>query len=367
LKDKLEILRQMDHAENKRAMLEGMRISRASYYRWAKVYSKKGQEGLKRRPRRVAVWNSLLEEEKLRVLKEALEHQHLSCRELALHITDSGTFSTSESSVYRILKSAGLIKPIEREPKAAKEYYRKTKRVNEQWQSDITYIKILGWGYYFLITVLDDYSRMIMGWKLATDMKGETISDVVEEALLFSGLDKAEPRPRLLSDNGSGYVGSALNDYLKTRGMKHIYASPYHPQTNGKVENYQGKAKGLYSLLVFTSPDEARRFFELFVSYYNHDRYHESIGNVTPADVYYGKRDEILGKRGELKEQTMIRRRARNQRGECATIEGLGVIRATKVDHPFWDYFGSLGEQEKHRLLEGKECTASKAYNIICN
>ena len=351
---KLAILEDVERSPNKRKLLESLGIARSTYYAWRKRVASEGDSGLVHGNRGAPAWNRLLDSERDHVLGQAKKFPQLTCRELAVRITDSGKFYISESSVYRILKAAGLIKPHVVEQKAAKEYHTKPKRVNEQWQSDITYIKIIGWGFYFLISVLDDVSRYILAWMLSEDMTGESISDVVEMARSFAGIGEEDKMPNLLSDNGSGYVGAAFNDYLDFWGIRHIYAAPYHPQTNGKIERYHLTLKINGSLLVFTTPDEFVRFMEVFVDYYNNERVHEALGNVTPADVYFGRREAILEARAELKSKSLARRKRTNQTGEEIVIEAK-PIREMNDDHPFWRYFGELTEAEKTDLLVGGE------------
>ncbi len=353
MEQKLAILTEVERSPNKKKLLKSMGVSRSTYYTWRKRVRREGKTGLEHKGRGSPGWNRLLDSEREHVLEQARAFPPLSSRELAVRITDSGRFYISESSVYRILKAAGLIKPHIVEKKAAKEYHTKPKRVNEQWQSDITYIKIVGWGFYFLISVLDDVSRFILAWHLSQDMTGESISDVVEAALAFAGIEENDKKPRFLSDNGSGYVGAALNDYLDFWGIRHIYAAPYHPQTNGKIERYHLTLKIDGSLLVFTTPDEFVRFMEVFVDYYNHERVHEALGNVTPADVYFGRRETILKARAELKERSITRRKAKNQSGIDLKLP-VEPIRKMADDHPYWKYFGVLSRTEKADLLVGK-------------
>ena len=353
MEQKLAILTEVERSPNKKKLLKSMGVSRSTYYTWRKRVRREGKTGLEHKGRGSPGWNRLLDSEREHVLEQARAFPPLSSRELAVRITDSGRFYISESSVYRILKAAGLIKPHIVEKKAAKEYHTKPKRVNEQWQSDITYIKIVGWGFYFLISVLDDVSRFILAWHLSQDMTGESISDVVEAALAFAGIEENDKKPRFLSDNGSGYVGAALNDYLDFWDIRHIYAAPYHPQTNGKIERYHLTLKIDGSLLVFTTPDEFVRFMEVFVDYYNHERVHEALGNVTPADVYFGRRETILKARAELKERSITRRKAKNQSGIDLKLP-VEPIRKMADDHPYWKYFGVLSRTEKADLLVGK-------------
>jgi transposase InsO family protein len=116
----------------------------------------------------------------------------------------------------------------------------KTTRINEQWQSDASYSFVIGWGWYYLISVLDDSSRFILAWDLRLDMTAESISEVVQEAVEWTGMEKVpvKDRTRFLSDCGPGFLARALEDYLRILEIRHIYCSPYHPQTNGKLERF---------------------------------------------------------------------------------------------------------------------------------
>jgi putative transposase len=112
--------------------------------------------------------------------------------------------------------------------------------VNQLWQTDFTYLKVTGWGWYYLSTVLDDFSRYIIAYKLCTTMAAADVTATLELALQASGLDQAgiEKRPRLLSDNGPSYVASELADWLDREGMSHTRGKPYHPMTQGKIERW---------------------------------------------------------------------------------------------------------------------------------
>ena len=184
------------------------------------------------------------------------------------------------------------------------------------WATDCCYLRVIGWGYYYLITVMDDFSRYILAWQLKRDMRADSLIDVVQQAIDATGMDKVTVKDRtsLLSDNGVGYVSRAFEDYLRLVGMKHILASPFHPQTNGKVERYQQTLKGCINQLPYDMPSELREAIESFVEYYNHQRYHEALGNVTPADVYYGKKEGIIARRKEAKQRTLQARRDYNRK-----------------------------------------------------
>jgi RNA-directed DNA polymerase len=154
--------------------------------------------------------------------------------------------------------------------------------------------------------VLDDYSRFILAWDLKRDMTAQSISEVVQQAVEWTGMERVpvEDRTRFLSDRGPGFLARALEDYLRMLEIRHIYCSPCHPQTNGKLERFHETLKARLNLLIFTSPEALRAAMAEFIEFYRYRRYHEGIGNVTPADVYYGRREETLKRRKEQKQET---------------------------------------------------------------
>jgi putative transposase len=183
--------------------------------------------------------------------------------------------------------------------------------VNELWQTDYTYFKIIGWGWYYLSTVLDDYSRFIVAWRLCTSMSARDVSNTLDDARAFTGVDqvKVKHQPRLLSDNGPCYIAGELSDYLKANGMTHTRGRPCHPQTQGKIERWHRSMKNRILLENYHLPGELKRALQRFVDYYNHERYHESLKNLTPADVFYGRGREILEQRDMIKRAMLAMRR----------------------------------------------------------
>jgi len=244
-------------------------------------------------PKPKHVWNRVPTEVKRKVVKLALQETELSPRELAVTFTDQERYFVSESTVYRTLKAHDLItSPAFIVLKAANEFKDKTTGINQLWQTDFTYIKVLGWGWFYLSTVLDDYSRYIVSWKLCTNMRAEDVTE-----------------PRLLSDNGSSYVSGDLAEWLQDKGMKHSRGAPYHPQTQGKIERWHQTLKNRILLENYFLPGDLEAQIEAFVDHYNHQRYHESINNVTPADVYFGRDKAILKQRERIKQKTLEARR----------------------------------------------------------
>jgi transposase InsO family protein len=258
------------------------------------------------------VWNRIPDDVRARIVTLALDESELSPRELAVRFTDTERYFVSEASVYRLLKALDLItSPAFIVMKAADEFKDKTTAPNQLWQTDFTYLKVTGWGWFYLSTVLDDFSRYIVAWKLCTTMKAEDVTDTLELALQASALDQINVahRPRLLSDNGPSYVSTELAEWLDEQDMSHIRGAPYHPMTQGKIERWHLTLKNRILLENYYLPGELEARIKAFVAYYNHLRYHESIDNLTPADVYFGRGQTILLERERIKRKTIQHRR----------------------------------------------------------
>ena len=309
--EKAIILGQVEkQSRGKRQALMALGIPKSSYYRWRRCDGLESHSGDRGR-----TWNRITPEEESKILAVAREHPELSSRQLAAWITDNAGFAVSESTVYRILRREGLVKRQETQLTAANEYHTKTTRPHQMWATDASYFRVVGWGYYYLVTVMDDYSRFILAWKLQKDMSSNSLIEVVQEAVDATGMTDVpvEDRTRLLSDNGAGYVSRTFRDYLHLVGIHHILAAPYHPQTNGKLERYHQSIKREVNQIPYELPGQLERAIADFVDYYNYRRYHKALGNVTPADVLYGRRKEILERRKEVQIQTINRRRDYNR------------------------------------------------------
>ena len=239
--EKLEIIRIVENSElSVRQTLKELGIHRSTFYNWYRRYLDGGMEGLgPKKPKARCFWNKIPEEVKEQVVSEALEQTGLSPRELACRITDTKGYFISESSVYRILKGHDLItSPAYILMQASDSFKNPTRRIHELWQTDFTYFKIISWGWYYLSTVLDDYSRYIIAWKLTVSMTATDVKDTLDEAVKNTGIKQIQVRhrPRLLSDNGPCYLSHELKSYLEKQGMTHTRGAPYHPTTQGKRE-----------------------------------------------------------------------------------------------------------------------------------
>lgn len=317
--EKLEIIRTVEasHLPTKQT-LDMLGIPRTTFYRWYDLYLEHGLDGLSdKSPRPGSVWNRIPDDRRADLIEFALEHEALTTRELAVKYTDEKRYFVSESSAYRIVKEADLITaPDYVVIKAAEEFKDKTTATNQMWQTDFTYFKIIGWGWYYLSTILDDYSRYIIAWKLCTTMRASDVTDTIEMALATSGCDQAVVRhkPRLLSDNGSCYISGDLAEWLEDKKMDHVRGAPFHPQTQGKIERWHQTMKNRVLLENYYLPGDLEQQIDAFVDYYNNQRYHESLNNLTPADVYFGRDKDILRERKNIKKQTILYRRLQHQK-----------------------------------------------------
>ena len=286
-------------------------------YRWIRKIEQKGFAGLiDQPPIPKSIPSKHLKQEEKIVIEKAREYAHLNHRNLTHQIFRDESVFVSESLVYRILKEQGLIRPkpilsIE----AADKWKHQPQSPNEIWHIDISYIpcgvnekgKTI---FYYLIAVLDGYSRFVLTWDLFPDMKKERCFQLVDQAIFLANLP-ADKRPRLLSDNGKQFRARKAREFFKNLlNIKQIFASPHHPETNGKIERLFKTAK--YEALYrqdYSSAKEAREILLAFFDYYNNHRLHQSLGYRTPREVYYGLNQDYSQKRQIAKLEKLNQRK----------------------------------------------------------
>ena len=213
--EKLEIIRLVEQSSlSVLRTLVQLGIPRSTFYRWYEAYLARGAGALEdgqSAPRHV--WNKLPATVAEAVVELALQQPELSPRELATAFVDQQQYFVSEASVYRLLKARDLItSPAFILLKAADHFAQPTTAPNQLWQTDFTYLRVIGWGWFYLSTVLDDFSRYILAWKLCTTMTATDVTETLRLALNAAGLNHAtvQHRPRLLSDNGPSYLSAQL-------------------------------------------------------------------------------------------------------------------------------------------------------------
>ncbi len=254
-------------------------------------------------------WNRIPDDVRQLVVELSLEHPELTPRELSVLLLEESEIFVSESSFYRILRQRGLLERTEHNFVYADDgSHHKTRFANEMWQTDFTYFKVKGWGWYYLSTVMDDYSRYIIHWDLCSSMTGEDVSRTIDRAMKNAGLTAKNP-PKLLSDNGPCYIASSLKNYLRgEHNIKHIHGKTLHPQTQGKIERYHRSMKNVVKLNHYFCPSELEKAIDGWVKYYNEKRFHESLDNLTPRDVYLGHGEKIKKIREMRKQKSIINR-----------------------------------------------------------
>jgi len=312
--EKRELIHLVEHSVLPvRRTLKTLGLAPSTYYRWYAQFQEDGEAGLApKSPAERRFWNCIPASVQQQIVRLALKHPDQSPRELAWRFTDQEGYFVSESSVFRLLKGYDLIEnPSFEVVRAAKRFKKPTTRINQLWQTDFTYFKIVGWGWYYLSSVLDDFSRYILAWKLTPTMGTTDVQDTLELALAKAGLNKVrvQHRPRLLSDNGPCYLSNELRTYLVEKQLDHIRCAPFHPMTQGKIERYHLSMKNVVELEVYRFPSDLEKAIVSFIQYYNEERYHESLDNVTPADTYFGRAKRILSEREAIKQRTLATRR----------------------------------------------------------
>jgi transposase InsO family protein len=228
---------------------------------------------------------------------------------------DSGAVATSPATVYRVLREAGRL--CRQAPKTSTKGtgFDQPTAPHQHWHIDITYLNICG-TFYYLCSILDGYSRAIVGWKIGESMREPDVELVIHRAL------EAHPgvKPRIISDNGPQFVANDFKAFVRYIGISHVRTSPYYPQSNGKKERYfQTLKTEAIRRETPLSLDDAERVVERFVGYYNTERRHSAIGYITPQAMLDGRGPTILAERNRrLVAAREQRRLARTPTGQVA-------------------------------------------------
>ena len=294
-------------------LLDQLGISKSTYYRWLRLQAE-GRLQDSNRNSHIA-WNRLKPEEEQIILARARALPELTIRQLALRITDSDRVYVSESTMHRILKREGLVKPGKRLGfNIGKEYHRKTRGTHELWVIDSVCINMFNRGWYHLVTVMDEYSHFIFSWKLQLNMTEDTLSDLLQEAVDLVGMTgkPVEDRTALGSDHGASNIYWRFIEYMRLAGLNHIIASPYEYETNGEMEMNCSTMSSRIATLPKEAPGALEDVVKSFIQYHNYMRYDNTLGYVTPFHVYTGRDIKIRQWRRGVKSMTLEARREYN-------------------------------------------------------
>lgn len=261
-------------------------IKSSTYYSW---FDSKKELILKRKPRMKTVLSALPEAiDKLCYYRTLFPD--IGYRKLTWMLIDLGAVFLSESTVYRALKANNLLKIANHvNTYASDEYKNKPKYVHHHWHTDLAYIKI-GNSFFYLIMVLDGYSRFLLNWSLLTDMSENSVSMFIAETKEMY----PHKNPFLIMDNGSQFTSKDFKKLLERININPIHTRRNHPQTNGKIERMNGTVKQEAIRVKYPqSYSEAISILEEYHYEYNYCRVHAGINFLRPADVFFG-RDKII-------------------------------------------------------------------------
>lgn len=236
-------------------------------------------------------------------------------RRLAFMMLDDDVVAVSPSSVYRALKAAGRLDHRKFSPSKKGTGFVQPLAAHDHWHVDISYLNVAG-TFYFLISLLDGFSRYIVHWEIREKMEETDVETVVQRALeKYPG-----EKPRIISDNGPQFIARDFKEFVRLMGMTHVRTSPYYPQSNGKLERWHGTVKReCIRPAAPASLEEARRLVGQYVEHYNHVRLNSAIGYLTPADKLNGLAQVIFDERDcKLEEARQRRQQARHAAREVA-------------------------------------------------
>lgn len=286
-----------------RRILHRLGLSKARYRDWVK---RAARDALADRPP-IARWvDGILVEERAAVMQYALAHPKDGYRRLAWQMVDADVAYLSPSSVYRILSEADLLYRWKRSQSSGAAPAKPT-RPHERWHTDLMYLRIQD-TWFFLVTVLDAYSRYVVHWELLTTMRAADVQLVIQHALEQTGAT-----PDMVTDNGSQFTAKEFKDLIRRFVFKHIRIRWYHPESNGLVERFHRSTREALGESELRNLGQARELIGAWVREYNETRLHAGLGYLTPAEYYRGDPAARVAERDAKLQAGRERRRAINQ------------------------------------------------------
>jgi transposase InsO family protein len=286
-----------------RRILSHLGLSKARYREWTK---RRDQDRLRDLPTRSPLLDGILEEEKVAVCDYALKHPKDGYRRLAWQMVDEDVAYLSPSSVYRILSEADLLSRWKRSSRIGNAPP-KPERPHERWHTDIMYLRVVD-NWYFLVTVLDAYSRYVVHWELLTSMRASEVELVIQQALEVTGAN-----PDLVTDSGPQFTSLEFKGLVRRFQLEHIRIRTYHPESNGLIERFHRSTREELESADLENLAKAREIIARWVKHYNEERLHAGLNYLTPAEYYRGEPESRLAEREAKLERAREERRRRNQ------------------------------------------------------
>jgi transposase InsO family protein len=274
-------------------------IAASKFYSWRERY------GLANEHNALVPRDTWLEDwEKEAIIAFHSKHPLEGYRRLAFMMLDADVVAASPSSVYRVLRDAGLMEVHNSKPSLKGKGFQQPLKPHDHWHVDVSHINVAG-TFYYLCSLLDGCSRFIVHWEIREGMKEQEVETIIQRARE----QYTEARPRIISDNGPQFIAKDFKEFIRICGMTHVRTSPYYPQSNGKIERWHKTLKhDCIRIKVPLSLDDAQRVVAGFVAHYNNVRLHSAIGYVAPVDKLAGRERAIFADRDRKLEAARERR-----------------------------------------------------------
>jgi len=258
----------------------------------------------------------LEEWEKQAILKFHFDHPLAGYRRLTFMMLDANIVAVSPSSVYRVLRNAGLMDRQNVKPSRKGTGFEQPLQPHDHWHIDFSYLNIAG-TFYYMCSILDGCSRYITHWEIREQMTDDDVTTILQRAR-----EKfPEARPRIISDNGPQFIAKDFKEFIRICGMTHVRTSPYYPQSNGKLERYHRTIKGdCIRVRTPLSLEEARRLVHEYVEHYNQVRLHSAIGYIAPQDRLLGRQQPIFDERDRKLAEARESRKAKRQAAQTQEV-----------------------------------------------
>ena len=284
--------------------IEWLGVRASKFYDWRERYGKANEHnGWVPRDFWLEEW------EKMEIVNFHLKNPLEGYRRLTFMMLDANIVAVSPSSVWRVLSQAGLLSKWKGKPSKKGTGFEQPLAAHQHWHIDVSYLNICG-TFYYLCSILDGYSRVLVHWDLRASMTEADVEIILQKARELY----PNAKPRIISDNGPQFIAKDLKEFIRMAGMTHVRTSPFYPQSNGKIERWHQSLKGeCIRPGTPLSLEDARRLVTQFIEHYNNVRLHSAIGYVTPSDMLAGRQAQIHQDRDHKLEAARQQRQIRRQ------------------------------------------------------
>lgn len=282
------------------SILKWIGLGTSKYHEWLRRYKLENNHNGDQ-PKK----NWLLTWERKAIIEYAKDHVGEGYRRLTYMMLDEDVVAVSPSSVYRVLKKAGMLNRWNNVKKSGKGHgFDQPNKPHQHWHIDIKYVNFKG-SFLFLISIIDGYSRFIVHHELRSHMQESDVQITIQKAIeKYPG-----EKPRLISDNGSQFISRDFHEYMRLVGLQHVRTSIAYPQSNGKIERFHRTVHDeCLTKRSFIDLDDARKNFIEYISIYNFKRLHSSLNYLTPDDYMADRVSARLEEREKKLETAILNR-----------------------------------------------------------